>query len=505
MNIPEIRSQDLKRRSISPVRERRRLGATRNETWPPKSGYTLFNVGNLQDNRYLGETVLGRWTLKERIGAGSFAWVYRATDGERDVAVKLLHQREEAAELRFAREIEVLRALPPNPHVVEYVDHGLTDDGHPIVVLELIRGMTLEEGLKRIPKQESKKAAGVLVEICEAFIDLHELGVAHRDVKPENILLSIDGRTKLIDFGLIRDAQGILRLLEKEDLLHQRVFSAELDQHLLIGTAEYMAPEQFTDADMDDLSEGMTDTWTDVFSLGVIGHQLLTREKPFPMKTVSREEYPREFLRYYRWRIEMTDEEVPKRAGADPALDSIIARALRRNPRQRQPTARALMQDLTSYLETGDGVYFDDNRHTVAAQVDLHETMSKLKKDSHFEVAKTMAAPLEKAPATVGIIKGSPYEESDTIDLADTMSRSARHAVSDFASTYRDMPSIGEEVSERYSMIFFAEESTVQADLDTLENPADIAKSKTPPLQQRLVDAASAGSVLIAPVMIIDD
>jgi serine/threonine protein kinase len=312
---------------------------------------------------------LGRYRIEKLAGEGSFAWVYRArtTNGE-TVAAKILHSHHPTAAVRFAREIRVLKALPANPHVAQLVDHGQTPDGRPVLVLEFVDGITLKVGIKRRPTLAAQQAVPFVAELCGAFVGLHQLGVAHRDVKPENIIMVRDGGIKLIDFGLIRDAQGILQLLEKQDPLELPVFQEELDQGVLAGTPEYMAPEQFSDSALDDVSQTNTDTWSDVFSLGVILFELLTGRKPFVMRKVGASEYPHELLRYLRWRIRLRDKDTPKIPGISPALQSIIHKALRRDPRARQPDARALMDDLLRYQATGQGVtVFDDTQTQVAS------------------------------------------------------------------------------------------------------------------------------------------
>lgn len=321
-------------------------------------------------SHYLGKVLAGRYITDRLIGQGSFAWVFHAySESSQEVAIKVLHSTEPTARVRFAREIQVLRSLPNNPSVVQYVTHGQTPDGWPLVVLEYVDGITLKEGMSRCVRLETSKAVAFLSELCQAFIGLHQLGVAHRDVKPENILLARQGGIKLIDFGLIRDAQGILKFLEGDDPLERRIFEDELDQHILVGTPEYMAPEQFDDASADNMEQWKTDTWSDIFSLGVILYQLLAGEKAFPMRVVPESEYHREMYRYVQARIAMTDADLPSCAGIDLALESIVHKAMRRDPRQRQPDARVLHEDLQRYLETGQGIQEQDDSRTFIVNI----------------------------------------------------------------------------------------------------------------------------------------
>lgn len=317
-------------------------------------------------NALIGNLVEGRYRLEQLVGIGGFAWVYRAsTPSGQDVAFKRLHNGDSSAVLRFARETQVLKALPSTPYVASYVDHGQTDDGWPYLALEYVDGISLKVGIERRPLLDPRRAVTFMSVLCGAFAGLHRLGVAHRDVKPDNILLAHQGGIKLIDFGLIRDAQGILKLLEQTDPVESRVFQDELDRRILVGTPEYMAPEQFSDANMDTLEKAHTDTWSDVFSLGVIFYQILTGRLPFPMKKVSAQQFPSEFLRYMGWRMNLTDDQYPPCSGIDEELESIVRKTLRHDPRHRQPDARILSHDLTHYLRTGQGVPLDTLTRTI--------------------------------------------------------------------------------------------------------------------------------------------
>ena len=430
---------------------------------------------------YLDQKVeSGRFRVDRLIGDGHFAWVYHAlghafTDNEgQEVAVKVLRHPEPVSAIRFAREIEVLKALPPNPNVIKYVEHGHMADGSPCLILEYVDGITLREGMDRRRALSPITIASFMIELCQAFVGLHQLGVAHRDVKPENILIDRNGQIKLIDFGLIRDAQGILELLESEDLLEERVFTEDLDRDALVGTPEYMAPEQFSDAAAEKSDAVRTDTWSDVFSLGVILFQLLSPEgeKPFPMgKSLSGKVLPREMLRYMRWRLSLEDSDIPELPGIDPGLVAIVNKALRQNPRRRQPHARALLDDLMLYVSTGRG----------PVEVDLMETVPTT--ENHDELMAEIARARREAMAT---------------GLGDTMKDRASD-IDDMEITMDDADN-----SARTSMIFFAEEvdavdDRMQQELEEPEEELDAEHGSF--IETPTIDEAT--TVTTSPVMVI--
>ncbi len=375
-----------------------------------------------RSRRYLGEVVSRRYMIDRLVGEGSFAWVYHARDRAGDeVAVKVLHSTQPTAAVRFARECNVLRSLPPNPYVAQHIDQGETRDGRPLLVLEFVDGITLKQGLDRRPRLAPERAVAFVAELCQAFAGLHQLGVAHRDVKPENILLARKGGIKLIDFGLIRDAQGILKLLEEEEHVDGRVFEQDLDKGVLAGTPEYMAPEQFSDSAVEDEVDTKTDTHSDVFSLGVILFELLTGEKPFPMREVAAKDYAKELLRYLRWRIRLSDEEVPSIPGIDRALQSIVRKAVRRDPRRRQPDSRVLMDDLLRYLDSGEGVEDADESSTQIVSVDsvLGVMSAGRRASSGVGNLETRAGP---APEPPGV-----DDSADELEVSTASMPSTRH------------------------------------------------------------------------------
>jgi predicted Ser/Thr protein kinase len=210
----------------------------------------------------VGEVIGGRYELEELVGRGGMSGVYRARDTvlEREVAIKLLDERfshdDEYVE-RFRREARAIARLA-HPNVVTIIDRG-NRDGRQYIVFEYVRGENLKELLRREGPLPVGRGLSLAYQIAQALASAHALGIVHRDVKPQNILLDEDGAAKVTDFGIAR--------------------SLELDTDLtqtgtMLGTADYLAPEQAAGERVDERA--------DQYSLGAVLYELLTGEVPFP-------------------------------------------------------------------------------------------------------------------------------------------------------------------------------------------------------------------------------
>jgi tRNA A-37 threonylcarbamoyl transferase component Bud32 len=222
------------------------------------------------NNAILGTTLGGRYRLDARIGHGGMSTVYRAFDTvlERQVAIKLMH-REIASDSdqleRFRREARAVAQLN-HPHIVTVIDAGEWDAhesadgieaGTPYIVLEHVDGETLKELIRRDAPLEVPTVLAYAIEIARALGAAHAQEIVHRDVKPQNVLLSGEGGAKITDFG-------IARTLSEEGLT--------VDGRVL-GTTDYVSPEQA-------LGQGVTGQ-SDVYSLGIVMYEMLTGEVPF--------------------------------------------------------------------------------------------------------------------------------------------------------------------------------------------------------------------------------
>jgi hypothetical protein len=218
----------------------------------------------------LGTLLGGRYRLDVEIGRGGMSTVYRAFDTvlERAVAIKLMH-REIAADSdqleRFRREARSVARLN-HPHIVTVIDAGeeASDDGAggtPYIVLEYVQGETLKQLIRREGSLEITQAIAYSIEIARALGAAHERMIVHRDVKPQNILISEEGGAKITDFGIART------LTEEGLTVAGRV----------LGTTDYVSPEQA-------LGQAVTGQ-SDLYSLGVVLYEMLTGQVPFSGET----------------------------------------------------------------------------------------------------------------------------------------------------------------------------------------------------------------------------
>ncbi len=211
-------------------------------------------------------TRLGPYEIKAQIGAGGMGEVYRAVDTRlgREVALKMLPAEFTAdpeQQRRFRGEARAIAALDhPNIVTIHSVEH--IDDIH-FLTMELVKGQTLEE-----MRQDGGPALPLFfdlaVQLAEALAAAHESGIIHRDLKPANIMVTDAGRVKVLDFGLAK--QQVADLEESATEVHTQAGA-------VLGTAPYMSPEQVQGQQLDHR--------TDIFSLGVVFHELLTGERPF--------------------------------------------------------------------------------------------------------------------------------------------------------------------------------------------------------------------------------
>ena len=275
----------------------------------------------------LRDALAGRYNLERELGRGGMATVYLAHDmrHDRPVAIKVL-QPEESAALgtdRFHREIKVLARLR-HPFVLPLHDSGEAA-GALYFVMPYIEGESLRARITRESTLNPDDIVAIVRQIAEALDYAHGEGVIHRDVKPENILISRHGHAMLADFGIARGA-----LLPSGA---PPTGTALTQSGMAIGTADYMSPEQA-------LGEAEIDGRSDIYSLGCVVYEALTGQPPFTGTNA---------LSIVAQHIGVPAPNLAtKRAELSPSLIHAVARSLQKNRDDRFPTATAFVQALTA-------------------------------------------------------------------------------------------------------------------------------------------------------------
>ncbi|MEX0620026.1 MAG: protein kinase [Solirubrobacterales bacterium] len=270
----------------------------------------------------IGTILSDRYRLEAKLGSGGMSTVYLARDEvlDRPVAVKLMHQEmtehEEQLE-RFNQEARAVAKLS-NPNIVAVIDAG-EDKGRPYIVFEYVQGETLKQRISRVGALEATEALAYGVEVAQGLSVAHEGEMVHRDVKPQNVLIDATGRAKLTDFGISRQLndEGITATGK------------------VIGTTDYVAPEQAMGKDVDPRS--------DIYSLGIVLYEMLTGDVPF------------EADNQIGVAMKHVNEELPdvqlKRPDISASSARVVDLATAKNPDDRYQTIDEMADDLQAALE----------------------------------------------------------------------------------------------------------------------------------------------------------
>jgi eukaryotic-like serine/threonine-protein kinase len=285
----------------------------------------------------LAGQALGAYTLVSPIGQGGMGsvWLAKRSDGrfEGAAAVKLLSASlmGRAGEERFRREGSILARLH-HPHIAQLLDAGVSPWGQPYLVLEYVEGERIDtycDGEKLSVEARLRLFLSVLDAVALAHANL----IVHRDIKPSNVLVAKDGGVKLLDFG-------IAKLLEAETGAGEATALTRDGGHAL--TPEYAAPEQVTG--------GAVTTATDVYALGVLLYVLLSGRHPAEDTLGTPADLLRSIVDTEPRRIsEMAASELQRRQLRGD-LDTIVAKALKKQPEERYPSVTALGEDIRRYL-----------------------------------------------------------------------------------------------------------------------------------------------------------
>lgn len=262
----------------------------------------------------VGKLLDGRYRVESRIARGGMATVYVALDIrlDRTVAVKVMHRslaEDPAFVRRFIGEAKSVASLS-HPNVVHVFDQG-TDGDNVYLSMEYVPGRTLRDVLRARGRLPAREALEVMIPVLAALGAAHQAGLVHRDVKPENVLLSDDGRIKVVDFGLARAIEA----------------TNQTRTGVMIGTIGYMSPEQVT--------SGAADVRSDVYSAGIMLFELLTGRQPYEGDTPMSVAY-----RHVHDSVPMPSALLPE---ISPLLDTLVAQATARDPADRPADATALL------------------------------------------------------------------------------------------------------------------------------------------------------------------
>jgi tRNA A-37 threonylcarbamoyl transferase component Bud32 len=270
----------------------------------------------------IGTVLSGRYRLEAKLGSGGMSTVYLARDEtlDRPVAVKVMHREmsEQEDQLqRFRQEARAVAKLT-HPNVVSVIDAG-EDGGHPYIVFEYVKGETLKQRIGRVGALDTQEAIAYAIEVARGLSVAHARNMVHRDIKPQNVLIDEEGRAKLTDFGISRQ-------LEQDGVTATG---------RVLGTTDYVAPEQAMGKDVDPRS--------DVYSLGVVIYEMLIGQVPFHADS------------QVGVAMKHVNEELPdvqrRRPDVSAAVALVVERSTAKDPAERYQTVAEMIDDLETALE----------------------------------------------------------------------------------------------------------------------------------------------------------
>jgi tetratricopeptide (TPR) repeat protein/predicted Ser/Thr protein kinase len=264
-----------------------------------------------------GDVLGGRYEILQMLGEGGMGAVYKARDRELDrfVALKLIRPELAANPsilARFKQELLLSREVT-HRNVIRIYDLG-DADGVKFITMEFVEGQDLRSLIQEKKKFPPEEAVELMQQVCRALEAAHTLGIIHRDLKPQNIMRDQTGRILVMDFGLARMVEG----------------DGMTQTGALVGTMEYMSPEQALGKDLDQRS--------DLYSMGLILYELLTGKMPFKAESAVASLIKRN--QEQATPVSDHDQTIPR------ALSNIVAKCLERDPALRYQTANEFLQDL---------------------------------------------------------------------------------------------------------------------------------------------------------------
>lgn len=308
-------------------------------------------------DKYIGKRLDGRYEIKELIGVGGMAYVYKAYDSidDRVVAIKILREELLANEeftRRFKNESKAI-AILSHPNIVKVYDVSFGERLQ-YIVMEYIDGITLKEYIEQQQDIKWKEAVHFTVQILRALQHAHDKGIVHRDIKPQNIMLLPDGTIKVTDFGIARFSRNEIRATSATDKA--------------IGSVHYISPEQ--------ARGDITDEKADIYSTGVMLYEMLTGRLPFEadsavsvaiMQLQSEPKLPREI-----------NPSIPE------GLEEITIKAMQKDPAKRYQSAAEMLYDIDEF-KRNPSIHFEYKYFVDETPTRFVEAITKVKGETALE------------------------------------------------------------------------------------------------------------------------
>ena len=350
-----------------------------------------------------GSYVINRYEIIAKIGSGGMADVYKAKDHvlNRLVAIKVLKQ-EYSTDATFVKKFRVeaqSAAGLSHPNIVSVYDVG-EDDGVYFIVMELVQGITLKNYIDMKGKLDIREALNISVQIASGLSAAHENRIIHRDIKPQNIIMSRDGKVKVTDFGIAKVADSTTVTTTAA------------------GTVHYISPEQ--------ARGGYSDERSDIYSLGITMYEMVTGRVPFEGETNVAVAL-----------MHIQSEMVPPRK-LEPSIpvsfEKIILKCTQKKPERRYASAKELIADLRKVLTHPDGEYvvipgavpegrtivMQDNDIDSLKTASLHRSLSDVTEETlngmTEEDEEPVQKPVQKSDSRKRPAKKSDPEEDDDFD-----------------------------------------------------------------------------------------
>lgn len=350
-----------------------------------------------------GSYVINRYEIIAKIGSGGMADVYKAKDHvlNRLVAIKVLKQ-EYSTDATFVKKFRVeaqSAAGLSHPNIVSVYDVG-EDDGVYFIVMELVQGITLKNYIDMKGKLDIREALNISVQIASGLSAAHENRIIHRDIKPQNIIMSRDGKVKVTDFGIAKVADSTTVTTTAA------------------GTVHYISPEQ--------ARGGYSDERSDIYSLGITMYEMVTGRVPFEGETNVAVAL-----------MHIQSEMVPPRK-LEPSIpvsfEKIILKCTQKKPERRYASAKELIADLRKVLTHPDGEYvvipgavpegrtivMKDNDIDSLKTASLHHSLSDVTEETlngmTEEDEEPVQKPVQKPDFRKRLAKKSDPEEDDDFD-----------------------------------------------------------------------------------------